>query len=108
MPSPATVACSFYLAALHSLRRSGIDFLVGGAYALERYTGIARHTKDLDVFIRPDDCPRFLKTFADAGYYTELTFSHWLAKAYRDDDFIDAIFSSGNALATVDDGWFRD
>jgi len=100
------LAFRFYHEALAVLQASGTPFLVGGAYALVYYTGIARHTKDLDVFIRPDDCPRFLKTFADAGYYTELTFSHWLAKAYRDDDFIDAIFSSGNALATVDDGWF--
>src|SRR5258708_5848950 len=96
----------FYRQAIQLLQEAQVPFLVGGAYAFERYTSIARHTKDLDVFIRPDDCPRFLKSFADAGYYTELTFSHWLAKAYRDDDFIDAIFSSGNALATVDDGWF--
>ena len=49
MPSPATVACSFYLAALHSLRRSGIDFLVGGAYALERYTGISRMNRSSET-----------------------------------------------------------
>src|SRR5437773_1068754 len=81
MPSPATVACSFYLAALHSLRRSGIDFLVGGAYALERYTGISRDTKDLDVFVRPEDCERVLAAFAESGFDTELTFPHWLGKA---------------------------
>ena len=32
-----------------------MPFLVGGAYAFERYTGIARHTKDFDLFIHPRD-----------------------------------------------------
>ena len=29
-----------------------MPFLVGGAYAFARYTGIERHTKDFDVFVR--------------------------------------------------------
>jgi hypothetical protein len=109
MPSPAgiTDACSFYLAALHTLRRSGIDFLVGGAYALERYTGIARDTKDLDVFVRPEDSERILATFAETGFDTELTFPHWLGKARAGGEMVDVIFSSGNGCARVDDAWFR-
>src|SRR3954467_348211 len=37
----------FYCYALGTMKESGIPFLVGGAYALARYTGIERHTKDL-------------------------------------------------------------
>src|SRR2546425_6688159 len=77
MSLPASVttdAHSFYLCALHSLRHAKIDFLVGGAYALERYTGISRDTKDLDVFVRPEDCERVLAAFAESGFDTELTF----------------------------------
>ena len=103
--TPETLA--FYRRALHLLEGSGIRFLVGGAYALQRYTGIVRHTKDFDVFVRPADCRRVLDTFAAAGYRTELTFPHWLGKVYGGDDFIDVIFSSGNGVATVDDGWFE-
>jgi hypothetical protein len=83
-----------------------VPFLVGGAYALERYTGIARHTKDFDIFVRAADCGPALAVLASAGCQTDLTFSHWLAKAFRGDDFIDVIFSSGNGIATVDDAWF--
>ena len=36
----------FYLRAMRLLDEAGIEFLVGGAYAFERYTGIARHTKE--------------------------------------------------------------
>jgi hypothetical protein len=91
---------------LELLRHVGIRFLVGGAYALERHTGIQRHTKDLDVFVLPADSKYVLEAFADAGYRTELTFAHWLGKIYGADDFIDVIFSSGNGLCRVDEEWW--
>lgn len=97
----------FYRDALRLLKRRRIPFLVGGAYAFARYTGIERHTKDFDLFIRQRDFERAAKTLEDAGYETDLTFSHWLGKAFRGDDFIDLIFSSGNGVAIVDDVWFE-
>src|SRR5215211_5286128 len=87
---------AYYCNALGILRRSGADFMVGGAYAFERYTGIARHTKDLDVFVRRADIEAVLRAFKDNGYQTELIFPHWLAKAFCGEDFVDIIFSSGN------------
>ena len=95
-----------YVVALQALRRAGVEFLIGGAHALAPYTGIARDTKDLDVFLRRQDCERALAVLANAGFTTELTFPHWLAKAYAGDRFIDLIFSAGNAVAVVDDLWF--
>jgi hypothetical protein len=96
----------FYRDALSLLQRSQVPFLVGGAYALARQTGIVRHTKDLDIFTRPADGPRVLQVLSAAGYRTELTDPRWLGKAFLGEDYIDVIFSSGNAIATVDDGWF--
>jgi hypothetical protein len=89
-----------------ALQLADVPFLVGGAYAFSRYTGIVRHTKDFDVFVRPQDVARTLATLKGAGASTELTFPHWLGKARHGDDCIDVIFSSGNGLATVDDEWF--
>jgi len=43
----------------------------------------------------------------DAGYRTELTYPHWLAKVYSGESFIDLIFNSGNGMSPVDDGWFE-
>jgi hypothetical protein len=96
----------FYARTLSALNASGIPFLVGGAYALQRYTGIARHTKDFDLFLRPGDLDRTIEELERQGCRTERTFPHWLAKAYRGDHFFDLIFSSGNALCHVDDDWF--
>ena len=95
-----------YRRVLESLRAAGVDFLVGGAYAFTRYTGIERSTKDFDVFVRYTDRHRALDVLADAGFDTEETFPHWLAKAFWGDDFVDVIYSSGNGVAPVDDGWF--
>jgi hypothetical protein len=96
----------YYCQAIRTLRASDVPFLVGGAYAFERYTGIARHTKDFDIFVRPADLNRALQVFRAAGYHTELTYPHWLGKAFCSGDFIDVIFGSGNGIAPVDDEWF--
>ena len=97
----------FYRHALAILRDAGLPHLVGGAYAFARYTGIERHTKDFDIFIRRDDFRRAAWAFRKAGYRAELTFPHWLGKAWKGDDFVDLIFSAGNGVAEVDDVWFE-
>ncbi len=101
---PAAVEC--YRLAIRVLRAAGVEFLVGGAYSFARYTGIARHTKDLDVFLRPGDRDRALAALAAAGYRTEVTYTHWLAKAFRGGYFVDLIYNCGNGTAQVDDDWF--
>lgn len=97
----------FYCAVLRALACAEVPFLVGGTYAVERYTGVARPTKDLDLFVHPRDCDRALAVLADAGYQTEMAFSHWLGKVKCGEDVIDLIFSSGNGVAEVDDAWFE-
>jgi hypothetical protein len=95
-----------YRDALGALRRAGIEFLIGGAHALAPYTGIVRDTKDLDVFLRKGDCQPALDALEAAGFTTDLTFPHWLGKAYSGDRFVDLIFGAGNGIAMVDDLWF--
>jgi hypothetical protein len=97
-----------YCNAMAVVRQAGIPFMVGGAYGLRVYAGIARHTKDFDIFVMPSDAPRVLAAFEAAGHRTEMRFPHWLAKVWMTDDvFIDVIFSSGNGVATVDPEWFE-
>jgi hypothetical protein len=93
--------------ALRVLHERGIQFLVGGTFAFTQYTGVIRSTKDLDLFVAPDDLGRTLRSLADAGFATHVPFPHWLAKARRQDLAMDLIFSSGNGVARVDDDWFR-
>ncbi|MEQ1908008.1 MAG: hypothetical protein ABMA15_04250 [Vicinamibacterales bacterium] len=99
-------AADFYIDALTKLQDSGIPFLVGGAFAFSHYSQVPRDTKDIDVFVKPEDCPRVLEFFDRLGYETFTPFPHWIGKISRGDHFMDVIFGSGNGIARVDDLWF--
>jgi Uncharacterised nucleotidyltransferase len=98
---------AFYCSTLQVFQREQIEVLVGGAYAFAYYTGIERHTKDLDIFVRARDFENTVQALARAGYTTDIPFPHWLGKAYCGDYFVDIIYSSGNGVAAVDEEWFR-
>ena len=54
----------FYRNALRVLSEAKVPHLLGGAYAFAHYTGIIRHTKDLDLFVKPEDAARLEGTRA--------------------------------------------
>lgn len=97
----------FYRDLVKLFSDKGLPYLVGGTFALQRYTGIARKTKDLDFFIRREDFDTFKKTLVSNGYRAELTFPHWLGKAFKGSDFVDLAFRSANGEGEVDDEWFE-
>jgi hypothetical protein len=103
---PARDTNAFYRRTLHVLSDARIPFMVGGSHAILHYTGIVRETKDFDLFIRRDDLDAALQALREAGYHTEITFPHWLAKARQGNDVVDLVFSSGNGVCRVDDAWF--
>jgi hypothetical protein len=90
-----------------ALQDAEIPFLIGGAYVVEIYAGVSRRTKDFDLYLRPQHVDLALDALKQAGYKTEKTFPHWLAKAGRARDRIDLIFRAGNGLCEVDDSWFK-
>jgi len=100
-------ACRFYRHSMEILNDAQVPYLVAGAYALERYTGVARHTKDFDLFVRPSDANRALEALARAGYSTDMTSDLWIGKAFQDDLYVDIIFRSGNGVQEVTDTWFE-
>lgn len=102
-----TPSRAYFRQAMEVLTNARLPFLVGGAFAFLHQAGIDRSTKDLDIFVRPADVNRLLAACTAAGYDADLFFSHWLAKIRTPNGFIDVIFSSGNGVAVVDDGWFE-
>src|ERR1700761_7791745 len=95
-----------YAAGLRALVEARAPFLVGGGFALYGYLGRWRTTKDVDVFIQPDDLHSVLPILMRAGFVCEITDVAWLAKARKHDACIDIIFCSYNGLFPVDKGWF--
>jgi hypothetical protein len=98
---------SFYCSILLELNKARLPFLVGGACMLEHVAKIVRPTKDFDLHVKQEDVARIFETLEAAGYRTEITFSHWLGKIFRDETFVDVIFNSGNGICRVDDEWFE-
>src|SRR5215831_7431831 len=91
-------ANAFYAKVLETAKHSRIPFLVGGAWAINAYTGLSRDTKDVDIFCRAEDYPRLLNYCAKAGYETIVEDERWIAKVCKGPLFCDVIFGSANAV----------
>jgi hypothetical protein len=101
-------ALEFYREGLQALDRAGVQYLVGGGYAMQHYACIHRRTKDLDIFVRPGESRFALDTLDSAGYRIEWPWPHFLGRAVSEGDaFIDVLYNSANGLTEVDDEWFE-
>ena len=100
-------ASEVYGEVLDALDRADIRYMLGGALALNAYTGIWRDTKDLDVFVPGKTVPWVLEVLEEADFETEITDPVWLAKARRGELFADVIHASHNGTGPVDESWFE-
>jgi hypothetical protein len=89
------------------LNQAGVPFAVSGAIALQKHTGICRDTKDLDIFLTAEDTPAALACLMKNGFDCEVSDPVWLAKAHRDNCFVDLITGMSNAVITVDASWIK-
>jgi hypothetical protein len=100
---------SVYGAVIAEGRARGLDFALGGAFALATYTGHWRNTKDLDLFILPAMRDDWIDTLTHLGlsdYYDQLEYDRsWIYRAHHDDVIVDVIWSMANHRASVDDAW---
>jgi len=104
VPLPAE-AQTLYREVLSALNDHGVAYAVAGAFALQKYTGIWRLTKDLDLFMKAEDVPGALKYLGERNFRCETLDPVWLAKAHRGEYFVDLISGMSNAVIVVDDSW---
>ncbi len=100
-------AATLYRDVLLAMNEHGIPYAVAGAFALQKYTGIWRLTKDLDLFIKTTDVPAALQYLCQRGFRCETLDPVWLSKAHRGEYFVDLISGMSNAVIVVDDSWMR-
>jgi Nucleotidyl transferase of unknown function (DUF2204) len=100
-------AASLYREVLVAMNEHGLPYAVAGAFALEKYTGIWRVTKDLDLFMKPEDVPAALGYLEEHGFRCETPDPVWLAKAHRSEYFVDLISGMSNAVIVVDESWMQ-
>jgi Nucleotidyl transferase of unknown function (DUF2204) len=87
------------------LNESGVPYVISGAFALREHTGICRDTKDLDVFLPPENVRAAMVFLQQHGYDCEVADPVWLAKAHRGDFFVDLITGMSTGTITVDQSW---
>lgn len=94
-----------YREVLVLLNRRQIPYAVSGAFALQQHTGIWRVTKDLDLFLTAEAAQSALMALREEGFRCEICDPVWLAKAHREDFFVDLITGMSNAAVSVDESW---
>ena len=106
-PPLSPEAASLYREVLLAMNERQIPYAVGGAFALEKYTGIWRLTKDLDLFVQPESVQPALENLRQHNFWCETLDPVWLSKAHRADYFVDLISGMSNAVIVVDESWMR-
>jgi hypothetical protein len=100
-----------YQAAIQAVRSAGVRFLIGGAFGLAAYTGRWRNTKDIDLFVLPQDRERAVETLLGLGfkdYYETLAYDRgWIYRATRSDVIVDVIWGTPNRRTEVDEQWHQ-
>jgi hypothetical protein len=96
-----------YRDVLTLLEEKKIPIAVSGAFALQFHTGICRETKDLDIFLSTEDASIALACLSNQGFEVEVCDPIWLAKAYRDNYFVDLITGMSNGVFAVDAEWIK-
>jgi hypothetical protein len=92
---------------LMALNLCRVPYVVSGAFALQVHTGIWRPTKDLDLFLTPEDVPAAFRCLTKRGFRCRVKDPVWLHKAHRNGFFIDMITGMSNAVITVERSWIE-
>src|SRR5215470_16341019 len=98
---------ALYREVLAALNEQNVPYAVAGAVALEKYTGIWRATKDLDLFMEARRVPAALAHLESRGFRCEMPDPVWLSKAHRGDYFVDLISGMSNGVIMVDASWMK-
>lgn len=101
---------ALYTQALSALTESGVNYMLGGAFAVYYYTGWWRNTHDIDVYVTPehlDDAKRALDAagFSDLGEQAGGDRA-WIYHSGRDSLIVDVIFRFANLSNYVTQDWF--
>jgi hypothetical protein len=92
---------------LRLMNEKRVPYVVSGAFALQKHTGIWRDTKDLDLFVPAENMKQALGYLEEAGFECEICDPVWLAKARHNGYFVDLITGMSNGVIMVDRSWIE-
>ncbi|HTL17128.1 MAG TPA: nucleotidyltransferase family protein [Patescibacteria group bacterium] len=102
---------AIYSAAIDSVRKTGVPFMLGGGFALASFTGRWRDTKDIDFYIEPKNRDKVIAALSQAGfkdYFDERPYDRkWIYRSIQSGVIVDIIWAMANQRAQVDSLWFE-
>jgi Nucleotidyl transferase of unknown function (DUF2204) len=100
---------SIYQRVIADCRAAGLRFAVGGGLAIGVYTGLWRATKDIDLYVLPEDREKLIQILTRAGlvdYYDELPYDRaWIYRSTQGKVIVDVIWAMANHKTDVDERW---
>jgi hypothetical protein len=89
----------------------GVRYALGGGLAFSEHAGRARNTKDLDLYILPEQKDLAIQATRDAGFhdlFDEKEYDRsWIYRSTREDVIVDLIWSAPNHRMDVDHDWLE-
>jgi Uncharacterised nucleotidyltransferase len=96
-------------AVLTALNELEVPYVLGGGHAVNRHGGPWRNTKDLDVFIPPEDRQTVIDCLTEMGcadYYSVWPYDReWIYRGHKGNKIVDVIWQSANKTGVVDPTW---
>ncbi len=100
-----------YREALAALKSSGIDFMLGGAFAVYYYSNWFRHTHDIDIYVTPNLIHPVVDALKKAEFITigeqAPGDNNWIYHAKKGGIIIDVIWRFANLENYVEPTWFQ-
>lgn len=100
---------SLYRDIISEATRRQIPFAVGGGLTAMAYAGQLRDTKDIDIYIQPQDREAMIQVVSDIGlvdYYERVPYDrNWIFRAFREELIVDIMWAMANQRAQVDTQW---
>src|SRR5689334_13275122 len=100
---------TLYACVLSQICGAEIPFALGGGLALGYYTGNLRRSKDLDIYVTPENKDRVVAILSRCGlddYFDVQEYDRgWIYRGHKDGVIIDVIWAMANRRTQVDDVW---
>jgi len=94
---------AIYKETIDAMESAGVPYVVGGGIAVAAY-GRVRATKDIDLYVKPEDTQRALDALGKAGFETNpMPDVKWLAKGYKDGVQVDFILENIGGIVATDE-----
>ena len=100
-----------YKNVIKNFRAQSIRFAIGGGLAFSEYAHRLRNTKDLDLYILPEDREAAIQQLLAAGfedYYPVHEYDRsWIFRGHRGNVIVDIIWTTPNHRMDVDPRWLN-